>query len=1023
MSSQQTRIHLPSLYSDSFFISLFLSFIFIAYALSTNLIEPIAEVSIGFFAVSYVGLESARWGLWKFKNRRNTFQLWADNTLSMLEASIIAATSGTIWTKLLSKSAKIYLVVGNRRSGKSTLIRNTDSVTQDNGFQYQNKGIVFHQWWFNPNYICLETSALTSADNDAGSFKKYMLNLHTNLSWKYQSNGYSGIIVNLSCESILNDKNQHLNQKTSHLQSQLECISSFAPNIPVFVVITFFDIIPNFKAFFHDFAHEDFEKPFGFTLSKNQALKTSLKEQIQKITEAIEEHLIHILEKYPHHLHAELHEKVHAFQYTIYNLQPKVLDCIEQINHACPNPLQGVLYTCQHTEKQNITDHKVSNIPSIFDLSIPKAFFSKNVLHAINRRTKRLPSKRSQLALYIAILTYLFTFIIYPKQDIISNIQQDMYTQLTQAPSTFDFYKNKIPKIKLFPFVLSTEKKTPSLHTDELSVLNNPSDVYPTVLKQTVWPILDKILITHIDQLLDPNSNEKIASIIFYGMITGKFPKNIHFMSKWLQETQTNHPLLLSSDAVRQLEDILQQNNAMVSHSTWDALSPYPVNDDIDQLLRIHEILTPYLVGEYTSDQDSIELACSIKATKSHIFGPWTSFDNISDCKKHITTKITKQKVAHNLQSLEAMTNWDTFDSDLGQYRKNLIELDENLAIHLNKIQLLAKEIRSFIHDSDQLAEQDKTLITETENIQLNDTQITIRNMIHALSSVTQSNATSTTAIKWIQDIARDSEQAKNLTPQTQTNIFLRKQLNAFWKAIIAKATLELNNTWQKTLTDPLSKQVANHFPFVKDISAKEVSAETFNKLFAPSSLLSTFINKHLSCFIEDAPEGGLQWKNIAGYKLPFSEQILHMIMSHSIIQKMYFPHKGADPQFNATLQFQNGSENIRNVSLIQGSQTQSFSRDRPVAFSINWPNTAETIMLQVELDNGDIIILHAEQGFWNIPKYLKSHVKKHISDQQKLLMFKQGNTTLEFMLYTENNLNILTEDITENFRLPHKIY
>ena len=583
MSSQQTRIRLPSLYTDSFFVSCILSCLFITYALSTNLIYPLAEASVGFFAICYVSLESARWGLWKLHNRRDTFQLWADNTVSMLEGSIKAATTGTIWTKLLSKSAKIYLVVGNRRSGKSTLISNTNSITQDNGFQYQNKGIVFHQWWFNPNYICLETSALTSADNDAGSFKRYMHNLHTNLSWKYQSNGYSGIIVNLSCESILNDKNQHLNQKTSHLQSQLECISSFAPNIPVFIVITFFDIVPNFKAFFHDFAHEDFEKPFGFTLSKNQALKSSLKEQIQKITEAIEEHLIHILEKYPHHLHADLHEKVHAFQYTIYNLQPKVLECIEQIKHACPNPLQGVLYTCQHTEKQNITDQKISNMPSIFDLSIPKAFFSKNVLHAINRRTKRLPSKRNQLALYIALLSYLFAFIIYPKQDIVTNIQQDMYTQLTQAPSTFNFYKNKIPEIKLFPFVLGADKKVPSsLQTDELSVLNNPSDVYPNVLKQTLWPVLDETLIIHIEKLLDHKSNEKIASIIFYGMITGKFPKDINFMSKWLKETQTNYPQLLSAEAVGQLKDILQQNGVMASHSKWDELNKYPITNDVD---------------------------------------------------------------------------------------------------------------------------------------------------------------------------------------------------------------------------------------------------------------------------------------------------------------------------------------------------------------------------------------------------------------------------------------------------------
>ena len=1022
--SYTTLLHEPIVISSLFSTSLTLHTIYVTHTLNHT-----PETLLASFIISYTTLESGKWFLWRYQSRKKTAQIWADDTLARLEDCIKHAKAHTWLHRLLSKSAKLYLVLGNRQSGKSTMLQNAGSFCHDKGFQFQDKGIIFHQWWHNAQYICLETSALSSQEIESNSFQKYMQHLFQSIQWKYQANGYSGIIVNVSCQSLLNDKNQHLNQKTTYLQKQLEGIASFAPSVPVFVVITFFDIIPNFKTFFHDFEHQDFDKPFGFTTKKGYSLIKNLKKQLQNITEALEEHLIQTIEKYPHHVHADMHEKIHAFQYTIYNLQPKILHCIEEINESCPNPIKGVLYTCQHIDKKDVSNQKnPSNLPSLIELNTPKAFFSKNILHAINQCTKRSPSRKNQLLGCLVILAYLLSLLGHDKTPLLHTLPHGIYEQLTIAPSSENLYKKDQSTVTLFPFHMMGNELLPDILTEELSVLNNPNHVYPTIIHESIWPRLQAELQSYQKSLPADQEENILALQIFYAMLTGRVSQNKVFMHEWISTQLSQYDEIFSVESEQQLQDIVEQGLVLKPQDTfWIQQKPYSTHSDFDQINIIQQVLTSNItLNQETGLEEVIPvaIACQVKDAFPQLFGNWQAFENSSTCTTAYPIHKSQAQLSINIEKIKNMLHWDSHDRDLSQFRKKLVYLEQNILEHLDNLQTFSQKVALSIRGDEALTEAHETLLTNIANIDPLETKSILKRMIQVLSNITvTTHNQQSEVLTWVQSIAKEPSQAKILKPNVDTNIFIKDQLHQFWKAIIANATIELNEKWQNTMVKLYQHEVSNHFPFSKGYTARDTDAEIFHALFSPDGKMSVFFDNYLGSFIEDDANDGLQWTSIAGYKLPLSDHVLHMIMTHKVLQKMYYGNQSDTPLMQGNLQFNNASPDIRKVTLRQGHQNQSFTRERPLSIPINWPIHDASITLEAELENGDIVTFAVESGYWNSIKLLRKHIHQNISDHHKNLRFQHDNTYLELSLHLDQALNPFTEDIAENFHIPTKIY
>ena len=1021
--------------SSSILESLVLTIVSVGYAYQTGY-EHADSHSIEFFIWVLLGgflfFEGLKWCSWQYHAHNNNAQLWAKSTLLRLtqERQRTHTLSSTI--SQIFKPQKLYLVLGNKQCGKSTLLTNTGAQACDTGFQYQDKGMIFHQWWQHQQHFCLETSCLMGPEkNHHEHFQHYMHSLIKNLAWYHQGNSFSGIILTVSCQNLLQEQDHHHSQRLQHLQNQIQDIASVAPHIPLFIVVTFFDIIPYFKDFFHDFEHSDFDKPLGYTVKTSQQKKTSLKKQIDKITQALESHLIHTLEKYPTLHHQDMHKKIHAFQHEMYTLQPKLYQCIQSITKTCSNPVAGVLYTCQHTDKKHIPIH---NDPKNQELShfpaqhLPRAFFSKNVLSAIDTCTAFQPSRKTQFILALSLLAYLSsTLPNIPLLEWFGAWQTSTFEQITHAPQTSQFYESKksydLPILPIQAIQKQENSLTPP-QIEELSILNSQSSSYQDFLQKNAWPKLRDRLTLLVQQQSSNDSATVLSTLIFSHMLTKSMPQNLDYMQNWVKKRAEDDAETWNAEMQQHIIDLMDKNITLDGNLTAGLPKTLldPKFNDTQQIDSLVAAIQPFL-SLSDNDATAVQIACSLKSAVPNLLGPWQQYQNSEDCHKTYLATTTQKIISAQIQKITALTQYPTADADMQKYRRKLQYLERNIDDIVDSLKTETQNIAN--GPQSKLTEPNSeldNLISAVEQIDIVLCKNTLHKMQRILYHITNPEQAQYTAFNWLSDVMLNHNLDKELIPHASHDILTQYQLEVFWHAIIETSKKELSAMWQQTIAKDW-QSINQWYPFNPHASHEDTPPEVFDQLFAYGGKLDQFIEKNLMPFIQDNPENGLEWKSAFGIKIPLSNDTLHMIMSQKIIQSMYYPNNSSTPTFQATLQFQNATDSVKTIHLSENHQKQMLSRERPIPLSIQWPNSGMSFHLQAELDNHDLITFEHESGFWNVIKVLKKHTKKRLNAHQVQLEFKQGEHRMTLIADNLKKISPLTEDITESFRLPSNLF
>lgn len=1026
----QTRGHTSSILE-----ALLLTIVSLGYAYQagySHFYTHSVELSIWMLLGCFLFLEALKWINWQYHSHNNNAQLWAKSTLLRLTQERQRAHSLTGSISQIFKPQKLYLILGNKQCGKSTLLTNTGAEACDSGFQYQEKGLIFHQWWQHQQNYCLETSCLMGPEkNHHEHFKHYMNSLIKNLAWYHQANSFSGIVLTVSCQNLLQERDHHHSQRLQHLQNQIQDIASVAPHIPLFVVVTFFDIIPHFKDFFHDFEHSDFDKPLGYTIKTSQQKKNSLKKQIDKITQALESHLIHTLEKYPTLHHQDMHKKIHAFQHEMYTLQPKLYQCIQTITKTCSNPIGGVLYTCQHTDKKQFPGH---NDPKNQELShfppqhLPRAFFSKNVLSAIDSCTKFHPSRKTQSVIAFALLAYLSSALPnIPLLEWLGSWQSSTYEQITHAPQTSQFYENKksydLPILPIKAIQKQESKLTPP-QIEELSILNNQGSSYQDFLQKSAWPKLRDKLILFAKQHSKEEPSITLSTLIFSHMLTKSIVQNLDYMQNWLKKRVEEAPDTWDADTQQHIIDLMDKKLTLDGNLTTSLSHSFPEQslNDTEQIKNLVNAIQPLLSQSY-NDSTAVGIACNIKEAEPSLLGPWQQYKNSEDCRKTYLATTTQEVITALIQKITALTQYPTADTDMQKYRRKLQYLERNIDDIVDGLKTETQNIAN--GPQSKLTEPNSeldNLISAVEQIDIVLCKNTLHKMQRVLYHITNPEQTHYTAFNWLSDVMLNHNLDKELIPHASHDILTQYQLEIFWQAIITASKKELSTLWQQAMNQEW-KNINQSYPFNPQAIHEDTPPEVFDQLFAHGGKLDQFIEKNLMPFIQDSPENGLEWKTAFGIKIPLSHDTLHMIMSQKIIQSMYYPNNSTTPTFHATLQFQNATDSIKQIHLSENHQKQTLSRERPIPLSLQWPNSGMSFHLQAELDNQDLITFEHESGFWNLIKVLKKHTKKRLNAHQVQLEFKQGEHRLTLVADNLKKISPLTEDITESFRLPSNLF
>ena len=1022
-------------HTSSILESLLLTIISLGYAYQTghhHLNSHSVELFIWVFLGCFLFFEAIKWCSWQSHTHNNNAQLWAKSTLLRLtqERQRTHSLSSTI--NQLFRPQKLYLILGNKQCGKSTLLTNTGAEACDTGFQYQEKGMIFHQWWQHQQHFCLETSCLMGPEKvHHEHFKYYMNALIKNLAWYHQANSFSGIVLTISCQNLLQEQDHHHSQRLQHLQNQIQDIASVAPHIPLFIVVTFFDIIPHFKDFFHDFEHSDFDKPLGYTVKSSQQKKTSLKKQIDKITQALESHLIHTLEKYPTLHHQDMHKKIHAFQHEMYTLQPKLYQCIQTITQTCGNPVAGVLYTCQHTDKKYIPVHndpKNQEISHFPPQHLPRAFFSKNVLSAIDTCTKFQPSRKTQVILASTLLTYLSsTLPNIPLLEWFGSWQTSTYEQITHAPQTSQFYESKksydLPILPIQAIQKKENHLTPS-PIEELSILNSRGSSYQDFLQKSAWPKLRDKLFLFAKQHSNEDPTITLSTLIFSHMLTKNIAQNLDYMQNWVKKRVEEDADIWDAETQQHIIDLMDKTlNLDDNLTTGLSLPPLEAtHNDTQQIKSLVTTIRP-LLSVSDNDDTAVQIACSIKSAAPNLLGPWQQYKNSDDCHTTYIATTTQEIISAQIQKITALTQYPTADADMQKYRRKLLYLERNIDDIVDSLKTETQNIAN--GPQSKLTEPNSeldNLISAVEQIDIVLCKNALHKMQRVLYHITNPEQTQYTAFNWLTDIMLNHNLDKELIPHASHDILTQHQLEIFWQAIITASKKELSTMWQQAM-DQDWKSINQWYPFNPQATHEDTPPEVFDQLFAPGGKLDQFIEKNLMPFIQDNPENGLEWKTAFGIKIPLSHDTLHMVMTQKIIQSMYYPNSSTAPTFHATLQFQNATDSIKQIHLSENHQKQTLSRERPIPLSLEWPNSGMSFHLQAELDNHDLITFEHESGFWNLIKVLKKHTKKRLNAHQVQLEFKQGEHRLTLIADNLKKLSPLTEDITESFRLPNSLF
>ena len=239
------------------------------------------------------------------------------------------------------------------------------------------------------------------------------------------------------------------------------------------------------------------------------------------------------------------------------------------------------------------------------------------------------------------------------------------------------------------------------------------------------------------------------------------------------------------------------------------------------------------------------------------------------------------------------------------------------------------------------------------------------------------------------------------------------------WIMCINTSKNYLNHLWQNDIYPIYQKSIARRYPF--DINTtEEIQIADFDRFFNPNGLLTQFTNTYIKSFMDTS---GPQWKakELDGYVLPLSENIINELIRANIITKMFFPQNTATSNIQFSLQKIELDPVVANIELTIGSTTLQDNQTTESDTYFNWPSTDASLKLQA-IDGNHFEL--AEQGPWAFFKILqKVNVLVDNGDSTSLqILFEVNGNSGRYLLKTQNPINPFSPGVLAGFKLNREI-
>lgn len=966
--------------------------------------------------------------------------------------NLLCETIKKISAQLPTRSPlSLIILTGKMKQGKTTLLKQSslnyapiDGETEANLF-YNNQGIILElgETWLNQQSIPL-----------AHSLKKI------NRSQKILK--ISGIILTIDCSELVRQEPLHLNALCqSHIQLLERFGQALGYSVDAAIFFTKLDSLAGFCEFFQADHPSELLKPLGFSLDiikqKNKLL-SNYKIRFDHMIEALGQQIINKLHPVRSSTKRSL---IREFPLQLALLRRPLQTLIQKIPTSFFR-LQALFFMSAEQGGLSI-DCLNKKIEHEYALIVQDKFpqshnfrpyFIEGALSSFQLQTQFMPaqdSKQHQVMMVgaLACTAVLFSFLIYKHFQtarLLDEASKELITYETlineAQNNTAAFYHLSLAETKLNA-IHGNLLPLPLVSQLRMQLHHNTEDK----LSHHFLPdFVSRIESVMIDPMQSPLNRYQALKI--YLMLTEpnhfSEPEVIHWYSQYWNTINPNNlddrPLVVLQSALKL------------------PLQPIPAKKQLIMDVRnyLNALPASYLYyslakGFFSTEKDPIAIdGFELPVRELPVYYTKAGFNDIIHSLAAISTTLQQENWVLERQDLdnlqmqleqaycfEYITWWQNFINRVQprhyqgyqQARQLMQSIVQSKSIPrlVEFIQLHTKPEENTTHHlfNHKIANHftDINLITPSASNDLSDNLYELEQFLTTLSLVHDQGKTlfNLTKARFQGSQSDPLSKLYNRALQVPTPVskWVKQMADDSWYIFISASKHYLNQRWQKEVYQNYESTIANRYP-VNTMQQEEVSMENFNHFFAPHGILNSYVNNYLKPFL-DMSQPQWQAKELNGYLLPISNDLLNELIRANIISNMFFPNGKNNSNIEFSLQKINLDPVIAKLELSVGNIMLTDNQSSDSYTSFKWPEANAKLMI-TSIDGHHFSL--EESGVWAFFKILqKVSVLVDNNDSSSLqILFEINGNSGRYLLKTENQINPFSPGVLTGFNLNPNI-
>lgn len=424
-----------------------------------------------------------------------------------------------------------FLVLGKQGSGKSTLVDHfhlrEKVVNEDDSKAYPIQWCVANDAVFIDVAGSLWEEKTPEQSSTWLSFKRW-------IATQRPEKPLNGLVLTLSVEDLIYATAAEQRQSASGLRNSINQLNQYyASGIPVYIVITQFDLLEGFLAFFKVFDHERIGDVFGFSLplpdDDTTSWQTAYEAQFATLVRRLNRYLVHGIDEE----NTALSTQYYSFIRQTIGLKAPLFQLLQSLLETPPlsastsslptTPLiRGVYFSAVVEQVEPYDSHPPQTFFSQHlpeRLLLPEAWMVDDSLNAVPLKRKRFVTTYVLTGLLISTLTAVWLYL-YEKNS--QSVQQplvaiEQYTQLKQEEherhknnnvymKTLDILRAELERYKAEKTPLSQVKNGGFYRDDEIA--QGVTTSYKRLLAQGFAKVLVEEQVSALEKYLqaDPKT-------------------------------------------------------------------------------------------------------------------------------------------------------------------------------------------------------------------------------------------------------------------------------------------------------------------------------------------------------------------------------------------------------------------------------------------------------------------------------------------------------------------------------------